>query len=248
MSSMLKVVALPPAEAAELAEICQQTAYESGLSRLEIAVKSRVEAGIENDNDLRLADDLLHQVVLGADAIDQKTKPYISAAYALHKALVAEAKRWKNRWLSMQEQLDRLIINYKRKQRELLLRQQEELVRAEEERRKRKEAEARAALRNGDLQAAKIAMQEAQMVVVPMLNASEPVLENTKVRKEWQVQITDPAALVQQIAAGVIPLCAIKEFDLSFFRKEAAKRGGLPPTWAGVSAKQVEALSHKRQA
>jgi len=71
-------------------------------------------------------------------------------------------------------------------------------------------------------------------------------LDNTGSRQVWEVKITDPMALIQAIAAGVVPLSVVKEWDITFLKKEAAKRGGLPATWEGISAKQEDALTHKR--
>lgn len=246
MSTALKVVAPLPPEVTALTKTCEDLAKTDALERFEIAVANRLSIGIANDNDLRLTDELLHSVVLGADAVEAATKPMTSAAYALHKALVAEANKWKARWTTMADGLKGAILKYKRAQEELARRQQAELDRAAAEERQRKEAEAKAALRNGDVAAAQTIMQEAQAIVTPIIADATPMLDNSSTRKPWQVEITDPEAVVKAIAAGTIPLCAIKEFDLGFLKKEATKRGGLPANWVGIRVWQEEKLSVRR--
>ena len=246
MSTSVRVV--PPAspEVTALANTCKALAEQSALDRFELAVKGRVQIGIRDDNDLRQTDELLHQVVLGADDLEAATKPTISEAFARHKLMIATVKPFKDRWDGMRTNLTNIILKYKRDKEELARRQQAELDRAAEDERRRKEAEARAALRAGDVATAKAAMLDAQSIVAPVLAASSPVLDNSKDRQVWVVSITDPEAVVKGIAAGIIPLSIIKEFDLGFLKREATKRGGLPATWVGCTAKQEGAISVRR--
>lgn len=232
---------------ASLRAACQELAAASSLDRFEIAVKNRVATGIKDDNDLRITDELLVNVMRGADAVEAMAKPATAAAFALHRAMTGIVNEWKSRWTAMADPLKRLMLNYRREKEELARRQQAELDRAAEAERRRKEQEARAALRNGDVSAAQAAMEEAQQIVAPVIAQATPVLDHSSGRKVWEVQITDPDAVVKGIAAGVIPLSAIKEWDLTFLKKEAAKRGGLPANWGGISAKQVDDLSVRRR-
>jgi hypothetical protein len=234
-----------------LSTTCQELAQQSSLERFEIAVKGRIQSGIKDDNDLRNTDELLHQVVLNADAVLAATDPVVSELYVKHKAAVAEVKkwiyynsttkRWEGRWGVLREALASIMLKYKREKEDLARRQQAELDRAADDERRRKEAAAREALRNGDLATAKAAMQEAAEVVTPVIMNASPVLDNSKDRTVWVISITDPEALVKAIAAGTVPLSVIKEWDMTFLKKEAAKRGGL--NWPGIEAQQESALS-----
>jgi hypothetical protein len=187
---------------------------------------------------------MLHQVVLGGDAVEAAAKPVTSEAFARHKALVAEANSWKARWTAMANGLKSLIIRYKDAQAMLAARQQRELEQAAADARRREEEEARKAMRNGDMAAAQAAMTRAAEVVTPVVMSGTPVLENSSDRRPWEVTVTDMEALVKAIAAGIVPISAIKEFDMGFLKREAAKRGGL--NWPGVSARQTTQLSVRR--
>ena len=243
-NTAIRVVPAPAPEVAALVKVCQEMADTSALDRFEIAVKSRTEAGIKDDNELRIADELLHQVVLASDDLETATKPAISAAHALHKTLIATAAPWKKRWDALQSSLNTLMLDYKRRQRELAARQQRELEQAADAERRRKEQEARLALRNGDVTGAKVAMQQAAQVVTPIIARATPVLENTKDRQVWNAGITDPMALVKAIADGTVPLAAIKEWNMTFLKQEAATRGGL--SWPGVETWQEDRQSVRR--
>ena len=35
-------------------------------------------------------------------------------------------------------------------------------------------------------------------------------------------------------------------WDITFLKREIVRRGGLPANWTGISAKQVDALTHRR--
>jgi hypothetical protein len=246
-SAEVQVVALRPTAEASLKAACLALANENSIDRFELAVKHRLQVGIKDDNDLRKTDELLVNVVRGGDAVEALCKPATAAAHALHKAMTGTCNEWKARWNGMAEPLKRIILKYKAEQAEIARRQQEELERAAAEERKRAEEQARAAMRQGDVTAAKAAMETAQAIVTPVLMNATPALDHSTDRKPWEVTITDPEAVVKGIAAGIIPLSAIKEFDITFLKGEAKKRGGLPATWAGISAKQVDALSVRRR-
>ena len=245
-TTAIRVVPQPDPEVTALAKVCEHLAEQSALDRFEIAVKSRLATGINDDNDLRITDELLHQVVLGGDAVEAATKPAISSFYARHKMAIATVEPWKKRWASLADSLKGAILKYRRAKEDLARRQQMELERAAQAERDRLAAEARAALRNGDVATAKAATQEAAAVVTPVIMEATPVLDNSSGRKVWQAEIIDPEALVKAIAAGIVPLSAIREFDVVFLKKEAAKRGGLPATWAGVRCWQEDQLSVRR--
>lgn len=242
---------------ASLRTACQALADKTNLGRFEIAVQNRVKVGIKDDNDLRLADELLVHVAKGGDAFQALCAPARDAAHKLHKAIVneeqtwikydAKTKRWSGRWGVLREALATLILKYKKTQRELAERQQAELEAAAEAERKRKQEEARAALRNGDISSAKAIMQEAQAVVTPITSTAAPKLDNSSERQFWEVEVTDPQALAAAIGSGVISIEAIKEWNLTFFKREASARGGLPAEWPGVIAKPKEALSVYRR-
>ena len=247
MSTAVRVIPQPDPEVTALAEVCEHLAEQSALDRFEIAVKSRLQQGINDDNELRITDELLHQVVLGGDSVDAATKPAISSFYARHKMAIATVEPWKKRWSVLADALKGAILKYRREKEELARRQQVELERAAEAERQRLAAQARAAMRSGDIATAKAATQEAATVVAPVIMDATPTLDNSSGRKVWQAEITDPEALVKAIASGIVPLSAIKEFDVVFLKKEAAKRGGLPTTWAGVRCWQEDTLSVRRR-
>ena len=244
-STSIRVVPPAPPEVVALNKSLTELAQQSALDRFEIAVKSRLAMGIKDDNDLRIVDDMLHQIVLGSDGVDAAAKPMVSAAHALHKALIAAAKPWKDRWEALKTSLDRMILQYNRAKAELARRQQAEIDKAVEAERKRKEDEARLALRSGNMAAAKAAIQEAQTIVAPVIMSGAPVLDNSSTRQVWEVAMVDPLATCRAILAGELPTSVVKEWNMKFFKDEAARRGGLPTTW-GVSAKQESALTHHR--
>ncbi len=252
MSTSITVVSSMQPEVTALAKLCEDSAAEKSLDRYEIAVQSRLKTGIGNDNDLRLADELLVNVMRGADAVDAVAKPYIAAAHALHKSMIATAQPWKTRWAALADSLKGVILKYQAAKAELARRQQAELDKATEEARRRVEAEARAALRNGDVTAATEALQRAQDIVPVAIMPATPVLEYSRGHKHWEVEVVDPMALVKKIAAGTVPLEAIGSFDLVFLRREAIKRGGLPISWLGpktapcLRVNQVDSLAVRR--
>ena len=252
MSNGIRVVAPVPPEVTALTETCKRFATDASLERFELAVKGRTEIGIRDDNDLRIVDEINHQCVLAKDSIDQADpkncdaaiKSPISAAHALHKALLGVVKPYVTRWSALIEKTDKMILGYKAKQRELAERQQRELDRAQEEQRKRLEAEARAKLRAGDIEAARAAMEEARTVVALIISMGTPILDNTNDRSQWQAEITDAEAVVKAIAAGTIPISVIKEWDITFLKRKATERGGL--NWPGVRTWQENKLTHTR--
>jgi hypothetical protein len=255
-SAEVQLVALRPNVETALRQACEALAQQNSIDRFEIAVQSRIQEGIRNDNDLRLTDELLVNVVRAGDQIVALCKPATAAAFTLHRALTAiqnewigqdGAKRWTGRWGALREKLSSVMLKYKRDKADLERRQNEELERAAAERRRQEEAKARAALRDGDVAGAQAAMQTAQSIVAPVVMPSAPVLDHSTDRKEWVITITDPEAFIKSIAAGIVPLSAVKEFDLFFLKKEAAKRGGLPANWAGVSARQQDKISVSRR-
>ena len=290
MSTQVRVVVPEPPEAQALTLACQEVASQWSLDKFEIAVKSRLEHGINDDCELRLTDDLLHQVVLGSDAMEAVVTPPISAAHALHKTLLDTAKPWRNKWAALVASLKAAIIRYDIEQKAIKAKQQRELERAAEEERRRKEAEVRAAMRSGDVAAAKQAMEEVKAVVTPVIMTATPVLEHSSGREPWQVEITDSLAVARGIAfpanlaqiingalrstidahgpitaehigsackliigamvaedapAGIVPVSAIKEFDLGLLKKEATRRGGLDG-WPGMRAWQGRSLAVRR--
>jgi hypothetical protein len=228
-----------------LAKTCQDFSTEHSLDRFEIAVKSRISTGIADDNDLRAVDSMLHQVTLAADALEEEIKPPIAVAFARHRAMTALAGTWRNRWAGLKNSLSLLVLAYNRAKADQAQRQQAEIDKAAEEQRKRLQAEARVAMRSGNMAAATAAIAEAQNVVAPVIMVATPKLDYSHTRKEWQVKIVDPMAMVKAIAAGTAPIEAIKEWGEYFLKCEAARRGGLPEHW-GVKAWQEEALSTKR--
>jgi len=242
--SNLELVAKQAPQAQTMAQTCIDLAARDNLARYELAVKARLETGINDDNDLRLADDLLKNVTLGADAIETATRPYISAAHALHKSLISIAGEWKSRWTGMADRLKSAMLAYNKRKAELARRQQLELDAAAEAQRRRLTEEAREALRNGDMNAAKAVFENVRSMVVPIVSQSRPALANSSMRNPWAVEITDKHAFVKAIADGIVPICAIKEFDLGFLKREATTRGGLD--WPGVNAWQEEKIAVRR--
>lgn len=242
--SSLRVVPAPDPETMALATICQSVAEECQIDRYELVVKSRLETGINDDNQLREVDTLLAKVNKAKDALEEATRPAISLAFARHRAMTGKVKEFMGRWDVLDGALRKLIIGYKQAKEELARKQQAELDRAAADQRRRLEEEARQAMRDGDISKAQSTQQLAQAVTAPVISQATPVLASTKDREVWEVQITDAMALVKAIAEGVVPLSAIKEFDLVFLRKEAAKRGAL--AWPGITAKKVPALSVRR--
>jgi hypothetical protein len=236
-------------------QMCAGLAEQYSLAKFEIAVKSRVERGINNDNELRQVDELLANVCMAADAVEAATKPVIGQAHSIHKDLVSEAKtwiakndktkKWEGRWGVLREALAGLILDYKRRQADLARRQQEEIERAAAEERKRKEAEARAAMRSGDVQGAQRAMEEARQVMTPVIMQATPVLDHSTTPEVWIIEVTDRMAVIKAVAAGIIPDQVIKELDLTFLKQEATRRGGL--NWPGISAKKDLTLRVSRR-
>ena len=236
---------------------CEALAKLDYLDRFEVAVQSRVQSGIKDDNDLRLTDELLVNVVRGGDAVEALCRPVISAAHTLHKSLVGESqkwisqnsktKSWEGRWGVLRERLTSLILQYRRDKQALEERQQRELERAAEMERRRLEAVAKAAMREGNVETAKAALEEAQAVVTPMVASATPILDHASTRAPWQVEVISLEALVKAIADGIVPLSAVKEIDLTFLKKEVTKRGGLPANWAGLRAWQEDKLSVSRR-
>lgn len=240
------IVDLRPQAQEALTTALTMLSEKCALERHELAVSELKRLGIPNDVELRRADELLGSVARGADAVDALCKPHTKAAYDFHRGLTKIQGEFKQRWTTMDEILRKLILQYKRKQAEQQAEQQRQIELAAQAERDRLAAEARKALRNGDMSAATDAMKRVQSVVTPVLATSTPKLENSRERQVWEVAVTDPMAFVKCIADGIIPLSAIKEFDLVYLKREAAKRGGLPPEWKGVTAKQEDALSVPR--
>jgi len=241
MSTQIRTIAQIPDEIRVLQEKCLAVANENNLDRLEQSTRAIAEIGIRDDNQLRQANDVVRVVKIGAKALKDETDPPIGFFHGLHKMAIAAVKPYTDRFAKMETTLKSLMLNYQLEQERLHRKQQEELDRAAAEQRRRLEEEARKAMRNGDVETAREATQQAEAVVTPVLVTATPILSNTSTARTWEAEVTDPVALVKAIAEGVVPMSAIKEFDISFLKREASKRGGLD--WPGVRAWQGARLS-----
>jgi hypothetical protein len=223
---------------------CQEVANQSNLDRLEQATLATQERGINNDHELRQANDLIRLAKSGAADLDKETKPVINYFHGLHKLALGVVEPFKTRFGKIEITLKNLMSRYTLEQEALQRKQQQELERAAEDERQRLAKEAAKAMRNGDVAGAKEALAQAEATPTPVLATATPILEGTSFRRPWEVEITDPIALLKDVIDGKAPLSVVKEFDLSFLKKEAAKRGGIP--FAGVRAWQGIAPAVRR--
>jgi hypothetical protein len=235
MGTTLAIAEIPD-QIKALQVTCQAVAEQSNLERLEQAVKATVERGINDDHELRQANDLARLAKAGAAELKKESDPVTSYFHGLHKMALAVVNPLSVRFNTMESTLKGLMGKYTLAQEALQRKRQAELEKAAEDERRRLEAEARKAMRNGDV--------VAENTPTPVLATATPILEGTSFRRPWDAKITDPMLVIKGIADGTIPLSVVKEWDIVFLKKEAAKRGGLQ--WPGVEAWQGIAPAVRR--
>lgn len=235
MSTNLAIAEVPE-QIKALQATCQAIAEQSNLDKLEQATKATVERGINDDHELRQANDLARLAKSGAADLKKESDPVTSYFHGLHKMALAVVNPFSVRYDTIEKTLKRLMGQYTLAQEALQRKRQAELEKAAEDERRRLAAEAAKAMRNGDVAAAKAAIEQAENTPTPVLATATPILEGTSFRRPWDVRITDPLALLADVVAGKAPLSVVKEFDIVLLKKEAAKRGGMP--FAGVEAWQ----------
>lgn len=230
--AMVKVVPQQPEEIKSLAVRCQSIVEQGGIERLEVAVKTVVERGIETDEQRHNVSDLLKMVKATAQALEKETRPVISYFHGLHKMAVEAVKPFKDRLERMESALNRLASRYDLEKREKARREQEMLARAAEEERRRLEQEALKALRNGQVEQSDKILEQAESIIAPVVVQEKTTGEGEALVQTWEAEVVDPMAVVRAIAEGVVPLDVIKEWNLGFIKREAAKLGGL--NWPGI--------------
>jgi hypothetical protein len=243
MGTTLAIAEIPD-QIKALQVTCQAVAEQSNLERLEQAVKATVERGINDDHELRQANDLARLAKAGAAELKKESDPVTSYFHGLHKMALAVVNPLSVRFNTMESTLKGLMGKYTLAQEALQRKRQAELEKAAEDERRRLEAEARKEMRNGNVAAAKAAIEQAENTPTPVLATATPILEGTSFRRPWDAKITDPMLVIKGIADGTIPLSVVKEWDIVFLKKEAAKRGGLQ--WPGVEAWQGIAPAVRR--
>lgn len=226
-----------PEQIKALQVTCTAVADQANLARLEEATKLTLERGINNDHELRQANDLVRLVKSGASELKTQSDPVVSYFDKLHDLALATVKPFKTRFQTLEVSLKNLMTRYTLEAEARQRKQQQELEQAAEAERRRLAEEARKAMRNGDVTAAKEALAQVEATPTPVLATATPILEGTTFKRPWDVSIDDPIALLKEIVAGKAPLDFIKEWNIGLMKKEAARRGSSEP-WAGVSAWQ----------
>lgn len=241
----LRPQSLQDAIDAVLTNRCQALATADNLDRLETATKLTLERGIQDDNQVRQANDLLGLVKAGAGNLGDTTKPFIGYFHGLHKRALAAVAPFTSRWSAMEDTLKVLILRYDHEQERLRRKAQEEADRIAEQERRRLAEESQRALRAGNIVAARELVQEAESVVTPMVPSISPVLPGASKRESWEVEIVDPIALLAGVVEGKVPLSIIKEWNRGLMNTEATSMGG-KLSWPGIKTKPKTVLARRR--
>ncbi len=226
----------------QVQEYSQQQAW-----RLSVAVKSVEDTGIHSKVELDRANEILGAIVDASATVEERWEAPIAFFRKAHQTLTG----WRKRELSLFEALrarieapmKAFIAAHEAEER----RRQEEAERAALLLRKAKEAEAKRLAKQGELGAAMLAKEMAAAIVAPTIPTEEIKLEGNAIRKQWEVTVTDPMALIKAVAEGAAPIEVIKDFDESFLKRRAAERGSDGELFPGVTAKQVIGFAVRRQ-
>jgi len=219
----VRVIAEQPQEVQVAVAEAERIVATTKMDRLEAAVSTVEEQGIQNDAGMTQANEILLVIAEGKRIVEDYWAPKVSAAYAVHKMLTAERSKFTKRFDALRERLEKPMKEFRWAQAEEARRRQAEIDRAAEALRKQKLAEARKLTGEGDLAAAAELKAEAKAIVAPVVIMDTPKLEGTSERHPWVVTVDDSVALVQAIASGKVSMEAIKEFNLSWLKRRAAE-------------------------
>lgn len=234
----VKVAAPPAKEVTETQESAELVLKKSDLPRLELTVE--VVANITSDKDLANANEVLRTVATERQAIVDLFEPAKSAAFATHKQLCALEKKFLQRFDKLREAVESGMKKYLKAREQREQENQRRIEAFADEMRRNQLADARRLAKEGDLAGARQIREQAEAIVAPVVS-SEPVkLDGTKIRTEWEIEITNLPALLQAALDGVAPIQAVTA-DLAYLKKRARELDGL--NWPGVKATPEKAFS-----
>lgn len=239
----VKAVVAEPPEVVAAVKGSQELTVQSNVGQLKLAVATVKQRGINSEEELTSANDLLRLVVNGGDRVDGYWKPKISAANALHKMLLDAAKPFQQTFKQLREDLSGPITRYLSAKKQRELEEQAALDQAVQREQQRKLAEAQELAREGRITEAREAVSEAQTMMTPVVPTGTVKLEGTSQRENWDAEVTDFPALVHAVATGQVPLEAL-EANLSYIKRAAKDNHGLD--WPGVKATVSTGLTVRR--
>lgn len=164
--------------------------------------------------------------------------------HSLHELICKSESAGIKRFDNCIRQVGELIKGYEKQLEQQAKDEQERIAKAAEAIRDMKEKEAHVLLLEGKPKEAARAKEQARNLITPVLPVPVVELEGLSRRSVWEVNVHDPMALVKAIAAGEVPIEAIKEFNLPWLRDQARQQNGL--SYPGVTATPDTSLARKR--
>lgn len=163
-----------------------------------------------------------------------------AAFKAMHTMMCNAEKETIEPWTVLDSSVKQATLAYVQEQRRIAeeaQRKREQALAAEQ---KRLADEAAKKARVGDIEAAQELQQRATTIAAaPVAPAVSIKVTGMTTTARWVGTVTDPMAVVKAIAAGLIPIQVIKEWDQSFINKQAAALKN-ELHWPGVAVSEDE--------
>ena len=216
---------------------------ENEVIEASMAVSQPAEGFIVSNNDsLVVAKDLLRKIKGVRKQIAGYFDPVVKSANATRMGLITRKKEAEKPLVEAESRLKSQMSYYLAKQ-ETLRRAEEtriiqERIKAEEETARQVATEAR------DLgfqeMAKKIEVKPVEIVPV-IIPKKTPVLDGISTRKAWACEVFDLLLLVQAVAAGTVPLAAIKANDVFLGQQARSLKDAM--RYPGVRASSRDVVS-----
>lgn len=163
-----------------------------------------------------------------ADTFDEPTK----RAYEAHRSIVAARKKVEQPLIDAEAVAKRKAGSY--------VAEQERKARAEaalaeaaaREIREKAEREARELEQAGEAELADAIREESHVTAAPVQAAPKPKAAGIATRTVWKARVKDLRALVAAVAAGQVPLAALKADDVTIGQQVRSLKGEMK--WPGV--------------
>jgi hypothetical protein len=213
----------------ELARIVNQEIFkpegEYELSKL--SLRKEIDPLVERAKGMVISDESDHQTVVdlgrvltaAGKEVVETYEPFKKGIDSIKSQILADENYEKDRVKVAKELLQRISLtwtleqNRKRAEKEKI--ERELALKAEEE---RKIQEAIALEAEGNTQEAEQVLSE-ETLPPPVIVQSAPKPKGQVIKTTYYAEITNKKELVQAIAAGTVPIEAIKEFNMSYLKK-----------------------------
>jgi hypothetical protein len=173
-----------------------------------------IASNIQDQGTYEIAALYLQSIKAARKRVAEILDPFVTATHAAWKKAVAERNKYDDPLNKAEDIVKPAMARWWTEEQE---RQAAERRRLESEARKREEerllAEAEQHAQNGDHAAADAVLEEPVNVAPPIIPAT-PQTKGISMREEWKCEVSNLMELVKAIAAGKVPLGAIKANDV----------------------------------